>query len=666
MSGAPRDGNAMWTYGANHQNLHQPDWAQRREYLLTNGLGGYASQSILGCNTRRYHGLLVAAMHPPVDRRVLLAHVEESLVIGGRRVFLATTEYRDGFFPGGYRQLSDFRLDPLPMWRWQVEGCEITKRLVMVHGHNSVVVQYDFSGDVADKHFIVAPFVAMRNFHHLRGMRHDVHAEANAEDRQWRLPVDPGAHLLIQSDAGHFRHEPIWYNHIYYRLEAERRQDDCEDLLRLGELSVNVGETASLAVSAWVDNGPPPPPFAAAREAELNRREGLVTLSGSHGHRDSALVMAADQFVVARRFRNNQLTSIIAGYPWFADWSRDTMISLPGLCLATGRSDKAKEILDLYAGLVDQGMLPNRFEEASADLHFNTVDAPMWFIQAAAAYMATVPGDEDFFRRRLWPAISSIITHYARGTRFNIHCDTDGLVIAGGPETQLTWMDAKNSDVVFTPRHGKAVEINGMWISGLYLCADWADKYGLSAPNIVARRAEIREAFNRLFWNAECGCLYDCIIDGDPDSRVRPNQLLAVSLPHAAVDGERARSIVAVCRAKLLTPVGLRSLSPDSPEYRACYRGTWFERDGCYHQGTVWTWLLGPYIDALMVSSEMPSVAHAEAQRVMDDVLHALDDGILGSIGEIFDGDLPHSAQGCFAQAWSVAEVLRVKRKYGL
>ncbi len=656
----------MWTYSVNHQNLHQPDWSQRREYLLTNGLGGYAAQSILGCNTRRYHGLLVAAMKPPVDRRVLLSHLEEALIVGNRRIFLTTTEYRDGFFPGGYRNLSDFRLDPLPMWRWNVEGVEITKRLVMVHGHNAVVVHYELSGEVADKQFVVAPFVAMRNFHHLRGSRHDLHPQSQAEQRQWQLPVDPGAHLVLKSDAGELHHEPVWYNHLYYRLEAERKQDDWEDLLRLGNYRYDLSQGGEFSVSAWVDNGPPPPAFAAARQAELQRREDLLRKAGADGLRDSALVSAADQFIVARRHGHHQLTSIIAGYPWFADWSRDTMISLPGLCLATGRQDRAKEILHLFAGLVDHGMLPNRFEESNADLHYNTVDAALWFIQAVAAYMTVEPDDEEFFRQSLWPAISGIINHYTRGTRFNIHADKDGLVIAGGPETQLTWMDAKNGDVVFTPRHGKAVEINAMWVSALYLCSGWADKYELSAPSIVARRKEVRAAFNKLFWNADCGCLYDCIIDGDPDGRIRPNQLLAVSLPHAPVDGERARSIVDVCRNKLLTPVGLRTLSPDSPEYQSHYHGNWFERDSCYHQGTVWPWLLGPYIDALMTSSEMPSLAHAEAQRVMEDALHALDDGTLGSIGEIFDADPPHIAHGCFAQAWSVAEILRVKRKYGL
>lgn len=658
----------MWSYGANHQNLHQPDWAQRREYLLTNGLGGYASQSILGCNTRRYHGLLVAAMNPPVERRVLLAHVEESLIIGGqRRVFLATTEYRDGFFPGGYSQLCDFRLDPLPMWRWQVEGCEVTKRLVMQHGRNAVVVQYELSGDLGEKQFVVAPFVAIRNFHHLRGSQHNVRAEADPGALRWRVPIDQSRGLLIQGSAGDFRHEPIWYNQVYYRMEAERKQDDNEDLLRLGEIGVRAAEQQHFSLAAWVDDGEGAPEFAATAKAELQRRQELLDRVGTGGgHREAALVAAADQFLVSRSYRGEPLTSIIAGYPWFADWSRDSMISLPGLCLATGRGDKAREILNLYAGLVDQGMLPNRFEESNADLHFNTVDAALWFVQSAAAYMATAGDDEDFFRDRLWPAIVAIIDNYSRGTRYNIHCDDDGLVIAGGPETQLTWMDAKNAEVVFTPRHGKPVEINALWISALYLSADWAAKYNLNVPNIVLRRHEVREAFNRLFWNAECGCLYDCIIDGQGDSRVRPNQLLAVSLPHAPVDGERGRSIVAVCREKLLTPVGLRTLSPDSPEYKGCYGGNWFERDGCYHQGTAWPWLIGPYIDALMISSEMPSVAHAEAQRVMDDILHALDDGILGSIGEIYDGDLPHAARGCFAQAWSVAEVLRVKRKYGL
>jgi predicted glycogen debranching enzyme len=379
------------------------------------------------------------------------------------------------------------------------------------------------------------------------------------------------------------------------------------------------------------------------------------------------LVIAADQFVVERPCRGQKLASILAGYPWFADWGRDAMISLPGLCLATGRHEAARAVLELFAGLIDEGMMPNRFEDDNTKLSYNSVDSSLWFIQAARAY-GQATGDLEFIHEKLWKAILEIVRRYHSGTRHHIHADADGLIWAGEDGHALTWMDAMHGGVPFTQRRGKAVEINALWLSALGIVADWGETWATKAklPEAVRGRARTAAAFGEMFWNAEGGYLYDCVDGKNRDARVRPNQLFAVSLPFAPVTGERARMVVGTVRRKLLTPCGVRTLSREDRDYRGRCAGNWFERDFAYHQGTVWPWLLGPYVDALMASAESEFVAHGEAQNVIDNALATLDQGVLGTVAEIFDGDEPHLSRGCFAQAWSVAEILRVKRAYDL
>jgi predicted glycogen debranching enzyme len=655
----------MWTYVAGHEALQDVQWALDREYLLTNGLGGYSSSSILGCDTRRYHGLLVAALKPPLDRRVLLSHLDEILVLAGQRHSLSTVEYRDGFFPGGYTLLEEFCLDPLPMWRWRVGDVRLTKRLVMVHGQNCVLIQYAASGPLGDARLILSPFVAMRDFHHLGHERRDLKADLSGAGIGFRLPIDEGRFLYIHATEGQAELGPIWYNRLHRRQEALRGQDHLEDVLRVGTLTVDLAVSPSVTVTANVSSSQDPVTFAEAREGELQRRRELIGLASPRDLREQALVIAADQFLVQRGQGDDQPVSILAGYPWFADWGRDAMIALRGLCIETGRLDLACEVLSLFAGLVNEGMLPNRFEDSGDHVSYNSVDSALWFIQAAEALIRETRY-RDFLRDTLWPAAVEIIDRYYRGTRFNIHADADGLIVAGDPGTQLTWMDAKCGDTVFTPRWGKAVEINALWVSALHVAADWAHWLGLPPPDAVRHRKDITEAFRRVFWNPSLRCLYDCVNERGADATIRPNQLFAVSLPHAPITGEQGRHVVDMVRRKLLTPFGIRTLPQDDPNYHGRYVGNWFERDRAYHQGTVWAWLLGAYIDALMATAEVPSVARHEAQQLVDAALGNLDDGALGSINEIFDGDAPHTPRGCVAQAWSVAELLRVKRTYEL
>ena len=657
----------MWTHVADSLRLRDADWSLGREYLLTNGLGGYASSSLPGCNTRRYHGLLVAALAAPLDRWVLLSHLDELLVLPGGEHYLSTTEYPGGFYPDGYERLTEFALDPLPTWRWRIGDIEITKRLVLVHGRDLVLINYSFSGATDGATLVLSPFVAMRSFHKLTERRDDVCVEPSPRAmgfRVWRRD-EPKAELWLHASSGRPATDPSWYEGVLHRMETERGQDDIEDLLRVGTVTVDLGADSEVTLAASRGACDEVPTFDEAVRSELFRRAELERAAEPRDQRERALVVAADQFIVDRPDGDERLVSILAGYPWFADWGRDTMIALPGLCLATGRHDLARDVLRLWARLVSEGMLPNRFEDDNRQLSYNAVDSALWFIQAAFATVGET-GDEALLREVLWPAVVEIIDGYASGTRYGIRADDDGLLLAGEPGTQLTWMDAKLGDEVFTPRHGKAVEINALWLSGLAMATEWADRLGVEPPRASDRLDEAREAFAGVFWFAAGGYLYDCITDGMPDAAIRPNQLLAVSLPHAPISGQRGRAVVDVCRRSLLTPYGLRTLAPEDAAYCGAYAGGWRGRDAAYHQGTVWAWLLGPYVDALMTSAEIPSAARDEAQQVIDTALGALDEGALGTINEIFDGDAPHRARGCIAQAWSVAEILRVKKAYGL
>jgi len=657
----------MWTYVASTPRVQDVDWALRREFLLTNGLGGYASSTLLGCNTRRYHGLLVAAAHPPLDRWLLLSHLDELLVLPTGNHYLNTTEYRDGFHPDGFRRLTDFSLDPLPAWRWRVGGVEITKRLCMVHGTDCVLVHYAAAGDTRGARLVLSPFVAMRSFHRMGHRNSDLEVEQS--DGALRAGVSvPGRGemtLSIRFSCGEVEAEPLWYDNVYHRRETERGLEDLEDLLRAGVATVDLERHSGVTLSAALEPAAEAPPFDEALEAECRRRRDLLATGRPYDQREQALVVAADQFVVQRPHGNERLVTILAGYPWFADWGRDTMVALPGLCLATGRIELARDVLRLWGGLANQGMLPNRFEDDNRRLSYNAVDSALWFIQACHATDRAAP-DDAFLADHLWPTVRQILDAYHDGTRFSIRADGDGLLLAGEPDTQLTWMDAKRGGAVFTPRHGKAVEVNALWVSALCLAAEWADRLGVDPPRAAGRRDQAREAFEPTFWNSEAACLYDCVTDGRPDAAIRPNQLFAVSLPHAPVTGERGRAVVAVCRRKLLTPVGLRTVAPDDPSYRGTCAGGWMDRDAAYHQGTVWPWLLGAYVDALMATAEIPSAVRDEARDVVNAALASLDDGALGTVGEIFDGDAPHTSRGCIAQAWSVAEILRVKDAYEL
>ncbi len=633
--------------------------ATRLEWLETNGIGGFASSSIIGMNTRRYHGLLVAATKPPVGRSVLLSKLEEAVLLGGKRYELGANQYAGAIHPEGQLLLDSFRLDPFPVFTYRIEDVEIEKTVFLVHGENTAVVQYELYGDLAGRDAIleVRALVAFRDYHSTTHANASIRTEvATAPGVATITPYDGMPSLHFAHNAQAVDSSGFWFYNFEYERERERGLDYLEDLYSPFLLRFDLARNATAAViaSTAVHEA------AEARmleDEEIERREKLVNTTPEADVFPTVLTTAADQFVVARGDQN----SVIAGYHWFSDWGRDTMISLPGLALVTGRFDIARNILRAFARSMDQGLLPNRFPDAGETPEYNTVDATLWMFHAVSEFLRYT-GDTDFVRAELYPKLADSIAWHERGTRYGIRVDSDGLLRAGQQGVQLTWMDAKVGDWVVTPREGKPVEIQALWYNALCVMQELARAFGRGAEagHYAALAGPVRASFESAFWNEPDGCLYDVVGEAGPDRSIRPNQIFAVSLPYALLSGERARRVVDVVEWELLTPYGLRTLSPRDPNYKGRYSGDQRSRDSAYHQGTVWPWLLGPFLTAyLKVHANDPQVRE-RADRFLDAIRSHLWQAGLGQISEIFDGDAPHHPDGCIAQAWSVAEILRI------
>ncbi len=636
------------------------DAALSREWLETNGIGGFASGTISGANTRRYHGLLTAAIHPPLGRVTLLSKFEETIEFDGMRFDLSTNQFPGVVSPEGFRSLKQFRIDPFPIWTYEVDGVEIEKRVLMVHGTNTTLVRWTLTGDGGrdDVLLTLKPLVSFVDYHALQ------HESASP---RFDYEIDDGTISITHgSDESvlylrHRRAEIVdtgyWYKNFEYAVERERGFDFTEDLFQPFEMRFLLSNcpadvSASTDVNAEFDHD-------AAGHAEIKRRKALVKQAEAHTDIERQLVLAADQFIVSRGSGH----TVIAGYPWFSDWGRDTMIALNGLTLATGRLDLARDILLEFSNHISEGMLPNRFPDIGDEPEYNTVDATLWYFEAVRAYLET-SGDLEFVREFLYEKLADIIAWHLRGTRYNIHVDTDGMLYAGSADVQLTWMDAKVEGRVITPRTGKAVEIQALWYNALMTMAELAADFDGSEEEARYRAmADLcKLSFNGAFWNEQEGCLYDVVENGTRDPTIRPNQIFAVSMHHSMLDAERAAKIVEKVEKELLTPVGLRSLSPADPRYCPVYIGPPAERDSAYHQGTVWAWLIGPFVDAYRRVKGPSDETERRVESILSDFKAHLSEAGLGQVSEIFDGDPPHTPRGCFAQAWSVAEVLRVLR----
>ena len=654
----------------------------RREWLVTNGLGGYASGTVVGANTRRYHGLLVAAVTPPVERTVLVGGLMEWAGYDGRRYPLSAHEYGDGTVdPRGYRYLESFMLEGiLPVWRFALGDALLERRLLMPHGENTTYVLYRLVRGGAALSLEVAPLVTYRDFHAL------------TSGRGWAPRVEPvpagaavtafhGARpLRLLSAEAQFEPGGDWYWNFRHREEAARGLDDRSDLYAAGRFTavLRPGTCVTLAFTVEPDAAPDGAGVLATerrRQIELVRRVGVEDADAVMRQ----LVLAADQFIVARQASapspggaaspgegaprpsdSSAGLTVVAGYHWFNDWGRDTMVALPGLTLATGRPDDAAGILRAFARYVVDGLLPNNFPDvAGTDPGYNTADATLWYVLAVRAYEEAT-GDHAL-ADELLPMLTEILDRHIAGTRYGIGVDpADGLLRAGEPGLQLTWMDAKVGDWVVTPRIGKPVEINALWYNALRTVAALLDRRGDRAAEGYAALADRHaRAFRARFRRPDVSHLADVVDgpDGD-DWSLRPNQIFAVSLPFPLVEGDAARDVVDAVGRALLTSHGLRSLSPEDPAYRGDYGGDPARRDGAYHQGPVWSWLIGAYVEAhLRVHGDREA-----ARALLEPFADHLRDAGLGSISEIFEGDAPHAPRGCIAQAWSVAEVLRLWR----
>lgn len=576
------------------RNLGRSAWL---EWIDTNGLGGWASSSISFANTRRYHGMLVTASRTSAERQVIVAKLDETL----NGVELSTNFYPNAVHPRGFELMTRFERGIFPAWEFTVGRPRLRKTVVCPRGENTTIIKYDIFNDSAELR--LRPFLAGRDYHWLMRKRDD---------------PPPRVNIIVPRAT--FESAPDWFYNFEYPRERERGLDFVEDLFTPGSYVVRLDPGSPLEVVLTTEDAP-----KGTIEKERARRESFDVLR-----------LAADQFIVDR---DHDDVGVIAGYHWFAEWGRDSLISLPGLCLSTGRYADAKRILQRWMLAAKAGAVPNRFVE-HGDVDMNSIDASLWLFVAVWKYLDAT-GDHRFVSEEALPSLLAVIASYERSVSNDLlHCPP-----------QSTWMDARVDGVAVTPRAGAAVEVNALWYNALRIAAALADD-----ASLLKRADQIRDAFRARFWNERAGCCFDVL---DPeDASIRPNQLLAISLPFPLLSGDRAESVLRICEEKLLTPAGLRTLSPDDPHYIGRMAGSQAERDGAYHQGTVWPWLLGPFITAL---ARVRGDAGREAGRRLIENLreHLLDAGV-GTISECFDGDPPHTPRGCIAQAWSVAEVLRV------
>ena len=629
------------------------------EWLETDGLGGFASGTSSGLRTRRYHALLLAAAAPPADRRVLVQGFVARLETPEGSAEFWPQAYAGGWVTGQDVERVEFSNDVWPSWRCFTRlGVRVDVEIFVPHGSPAAVVSFRLSKPVTGARLELRPLLSGRDFHGTHHENSGCKQEPQKEANVWRFQLYEGVPAVLSLSNGEYRHSPDWYRNFFYAEEAARGLNAEEDLASPGVFTFDVSEqealwvvTADLPGKLALEHESPRALVSRLRQSERQRRSGFAT----------PLERAADQY----RVKRGDGRSLIAGYPWFGDWGRDTFIALRGISLATGDLGTARSILCEWAGVVSQGMLPNRFsDDAGAPAEYNSVDASLWFVLAAdellshpAAHSVLLAAE----RRRIESAIVEIVAGYARGTRHGIHRDDDGLLACGETGVQLTWMDAKVGDWVVTPRVGKPVEIQALWVHALRIA-------GKRNPQLQRWAETAQRALEQRFWNAERDMLFDVVDDGNQpgavDAACRPNQIFAAGgLPLTLLSPERARSVVDAVERELWTPLGLRSLERSHPAYVPRYQGGVWERDGAYHQGTVWPWLIGPFVEAWVKTRGNTNEAKLQArQRFLAPLYEHLSRAGLGHISEIVDAEPPYTPRGCPFQAWSVAELLRLER----
>lgn len=629
--------------------------AEKKEWLVTNGIGGYASGTIATTLTRRYHGLLVAALQPPLGRTVLVSKLDETVHYAGENYDLFANRWADETIsPKGYQHIERFYLEnTTPVWVYAFSDALLEKRIWIQPRKNTTYIQYRFLRGSSPIALNARAMVNYRDYHSSTHGGWPMRTE-QVENGLKITPIEGAVPLYIMSPTGSIMPEPDWYDRFALKMEQYRGFDGLEDILSIENFhsSISPGGSALIVLSTMAN-----PILEEAQAWQLRTATDNAILSAANALPEEIrfLALAADQSIVDRpSSQEPDGKSVIACYPWFGDWGRDTMISLPGLTISTGRPQIARNILRTFSHFVDQGMLPNRFPDAGERPEYNTTDATLWYFEALRTYLAAT-GDLEFIAE-LFPVLEDIIDWHERGTRFQIKMDPeDGLLYAGEAGVQLTWMDAKAGDWVVTPCIGKPVEVNALWFNALSSMAQFAASLGKHVERYALLADQVRSSFQR-FWYADGGYCYD-VIDGPnhPDASLRPNRILAVSLPNCPLDVLQQKAIVDTTAKYLLTSFGLRSLAQSDPAYQGHYGGDVIQRDGAYHQGTVWAWLIGPFAQAHLHVYHDPELALSFLIPFMN---HLADHG-LGSISEIFDGEPPFTPRGCIAQAWSVAEVIR-------
>jgi len=636
--------------------------ASRLEWLETNHTGAFAMGTVAGVNTRRYHSLFVASLNPPSDRFSILPRVEETVTVNAQSFHLATVQYPAALHPRGFELLDSFELSPFPTWHYACGPARVTKMICLLDHQQSVLVRYTVTQPCR---LDLRSFLAFRDYHSLTTENSSLRRSVDQRPGEIKIAPYPDLPPLTIFHSGEFRQSGIWYHNHEYLRELERGLDFREDLFSPGAFQFEMTPGAP----AWFIATLEPERFPVQRDNSAI--ESLLAFEFERCHfarttpLESTLARALDQFRVTR-FDGG--SSLIAGYPWFTDWSRDTLISLPALPAAGFPENEVKDTLETLLTHHSQGLLPNRFSDAHSQPEYNTADATLWFFIAADDFIRRT-NDTAFLRDIVYPAAQDILEWHRRGTLYDIHTDpTDHLLSAGTPATQLTWMDAMVDGEPVMPRAGKPIEINALWYNALSITARWSQLLGFpqEAAQLNADARLVRSSFENAFWDPVHQRLFDVITPSGPDSSFRPNQLFALSLPFPLFDRAQARIIVAHISEKLLTPVGLRTLDPADPRYHPRFAGSAAERDRAYHQGAVWPWLLGPFIDAYLYAHDESPEAVAFCRAVIDRLTRELTADCLGSLSEVYDGDPPHQPSGCPAQLWSIARLILASKRLHL
>jgi predicted glycogen debranching enzyme len=637
----------------------------QREWLETDGRGGYASSTLAGCHTRKYHGLMVVNLPQPEGRHVLLSKLEDSLCLDGEEVFFTTHRYPGVFSPPDPSPLREFVLDGSPQFIYRAEAFSLIKEVMLLPEGDRLLVRYTLERSPASGLLRLKPFLAFRGYHALAHENPYLRDRTEAIENGFKIePYEGMPPLFIRtSTPSRFHPSPMWYRRFEYTRERERGFDCQEDLFLPGviELPLDRGETVLLSVSC-VPSGEDPA-AAWGRESARRRRsrtqdeEAAAGFSGEDREMLLTLIRAGRQFLIRTP---SGRPAVIAGYPWFGSWGRDTLIALPGLAFCSDRIEEGVEILGEIGRHEQEGFLPNFFSADGRPEAYNTVDSSLLYFRAVQE-LFRVTGDEGLIRSRFWPVMKRIVERFRQGTRFGTGMDARGLIHAGDGQVALTWMDATVEGRPVTPRHGYAVEINALWYNALCFTREMKGRFGEKEGSFAELIPLVRRSFRETFWNAQESCLGDVFRDGALDTAIRPNQLFAVCLPFSPLDPSQQVAVVGTVREHLLTPCGLRTLSPADPAYRGRYRGGGVERDAAYHQGTIWPWLLGPFGEAALraaVDKERERASLRDHLRIF--LKHHLAEAGVGSVSEVFDGDPPHHPGGCIAQAWSVAELIRL------